>query len=786
MWRALGLAIALAAGFAIFYLGAVTPSPAPADAPPDRFSARRAMVDVRAMGAAPHVVGSPANARVRDYLIARMTALGLHPQVQRAASFAVYGSQLSAATVDNVIGVLPGRDPAAPALALMAHHDTVPGSPGAADDTASVAAALEIVRAIKLRGVPARDVMLVATDGEEPGLLGARAFFGASPLAAHVGYVLNMEARGGGGRAAMFETAPGNGEDIALFRRTAAAPSSNALTVFVYRHMPNSTDFTVALRHGKVGMNYAFIGRQFDYHSPSSTPKALDQGALQHMGDEVLPTAAALAFGPLPGRAPDAVYGNVIGDVTAAYPAAFGWAVLALAVVLTAVGAGRARRRGAFSLADMARGAAASLYVIALCGVFLELVRRATGVPSGWTEYRPILAQFPVFEVMMLAAALGGVLAAATLAGRGGSRAEGVVLAMGAGLACSLFGGFDLAGLVLGVAGAAVAALAFGAPARAPGAWTGLLVVALAVGVAIQVAAPTAGAAVAWPLTAAALASALSAAGADRRVPAQAAIIVIAALVLAWLGNLFHGLLQGLDLALLAVVPAWLAALVLWPLAAPGEDEGAPLWPAAAVVLAGIVLAAFIRFHDPWTPRYPNAVEPLYVVEPEAHRAWRASALPPDAWTRAVLRADGGRIGRLRLLSGPHLLWAAPARPAPAEPPAVTARAADGDLLVVANPHPGAAGMWLALRSPGGITGVALDGRPTSLSAGPGRWARVNWSGSEGFTLAVRTADPRTVEIATGELFDHWLGPKPLPPVPPSDQLWDLAGSSLVIGRAGS
>jgi hypothetical protein len=786
MWRALGLAIALAAGFAIFYMDAVTPSPAPANAPPGRFSAGRAMVDVRAMGAAPHAVGSPADAKVRDYLISRMTALGLDPHVQRAASFAVYGSELHGATVDNVIGVVRGRNPAAPALVLMAHHDSVPGSPGAADDTAGVAAALEIARVIKLRDVPARDVMLVITDGEEPGLLGARAFFGDSPLAAHVGYVLNMEARGGGGRAAMFETAPGNGNDIALFRRTAAAPSSNALTVFVYRHMPNSTDFTVALAHGKVGMNYAFIGRQFDYHSPSSTPATLDQGALQHIGDEVLPTAAALAFGPLPGRAPDVVYGNLIGGVTAAYPVSLGWAVLALAAALTAAGAVRARRRRAFSLADTARGAAASLYLITLCGAFLELVRRATGVRSGWTEYRPILAQFPVFEVMMLAAAVGGLLASATLAGRGASRVQAALLALGAGLACSLFGGFDPAGLVLGAAGAVVAALAFGAPARTPGAWTGLLAVAVAIGVAIQVAAPAAGAAVAWPLTAGALASVLSAAGADRRLPAQAAIIVIAALALAWLGNLFHGLLQGLDVALLAVLPTWLAALVLWPLAAPGEGEGAPLWPAAAVVLVGIVLAAFIRFHDPWTRRYPNAVEPLYVIEPGAHRAWRASTLPPDAWTRAVLRADGGQIGRLRLLSAPRLLWAAPARPAPAEAPAVTARAADGALLVVARPHPGAAGMWLALRSPGGITGVAFDGRPTSLRAGPGRWARVNWSGSDGFTLAVRTADPRTVEIAAGELFNRWLAPKPLPPVPASDQFWDLAGSSLVIGRAGS
>ena len=783
MWRPLGLAVALAAGFVIFYLGAVTPRPRPADAPPDRFSAGRAMADIRVMGATPHPVGSPADARVRDYLVARMASLGLHPQVQHAASFAVFGAAIEGATVDDVIGVLPGRNPTAPALALMAHYDTVPGSPGAADDTTAVAAALEIVRAIKLRGAPGRDVMLVITDGEEPGLLGARAFFGENPLAAHVGYVLNMEARGGGGRAMMFETAPGDGADIALFRRTAVAPVSNALMVFAYRHLPNGTDFTVAAGHGRAGFNYAFIGRQFDYHSPSSTVQALDQGSVQHMGDEVLPTAAALAFGPLPTRAPDVVYGNLPGDFTAAYPAAFGWVVLALAALLIAAGAVRARRRGAFGLADAARGAAASLYVLALCGALLELLRRVTGVPSGWTEYRPILAQFPRFEVMMLAAALGGLLAAAALVARGRARGAAATAALAAGLACSLFGGLDVAGLVLGAAGA-LAALAFNAPARLPGAWTGLLLVALAVGVAIQVAAPTAGASVAWPLAAGALASGLSAAGADTRAPARVIEIIVAALTLAWLGSLFHLLLQAFDLAFMVALPTWLAALVVWPLAA-GDGGRAPLWPAGAVVLAGIVLAVFIRLHDPWTPRHPNAVEPLYVVEPAAHRAWRASLLAPDGWSRAVLRTEGGAIGRLRVPFQSQPLWSAPAAEAPADPPRVTRRIGPDDALAIdAAPHPGAAGLWLAVRSPTRIRDVSVDGRPAGLSAEPGTWVRVMWSGSDSVSVGVRCADPGRAEVVTGELFDRWLGPRPLPPTPRSDQLWDLAGSSLVIGRA--
>ena len=332
------------------------------------------MVDIAAMAPVPHPIGSAANHAVRDYLVRRMGALGLGPR-RPARDTGVDDGGLSAAGsfvgrrawCENVIGVLPGRNHALPALALMAHYDSVPGSPGAADDITGVASELEIARAIKAGGVPARDVMVVFTDGEEAGLLGAHAFFRGDPAAAHVGFVLNMETRGGGGRAKMFETSANNGAAIDLFRRTAVRPDSNSLAVFVYKLMPNDTDFTVAKAKGLTGFNYAFIGRQFDYHSPSSSVAALDQGSVQHMGDEVLPTARALAFSPtLPGAAPDAAYADVFGLFVLAYPAWAGWIVLALAAGLIAVGGGAARpgqgaafrRRGGWAFGAPASAAA--------------------------------------------------------------------------------------------------------------------------------------------------------------------------------------------------------------------------------------------------------------------------------------------------------------------------------------------------------------------------------------------------------------------------------------------
>ncbi|HEX7758285.1 MAG TPA: M20/M25/M40 family metallo-hydrolase, partial [Caulobacteraceae bacterium] len=330
----------VAAAFALFYLGARSPDPSPASAPVQAFSAERAMADIRVIAPVPHPTGSTANAAVRDHLIRRMTELGLSPQVQRAESHTarelgaetyVYG-----ATVENVIGVLPGRDRALPAVALMAHYDSVPGSPGAADDAAGVASALEIARAIKARGVAERDVMLVITDGEEAGLLGAAAFFGEHPLSKRVGFVVNLEARGGGGRAQMFQTGAENAGGVSLFGRTATRPRSNSLMVFVYRIMPNDTDFTVADARHVPGLNLAFLGRQFDYHSPSSTIAALDKGALQSLGEQVLGPAMAVAFArSLPAPGPDLVYGDLPGGLMAAYPAWGGWVLLAVAGGLT-------------------------------------------------------------------------------------------------------------------------------------------------------------------------------------------------------------------------------------------------------------------------------------------------------------------------------------------------------------------------------------------------------------------------------------------------------------------
>ena len=85
MGRLLALIGALMAAGLIAWAGERTPAPAAANAPAGEFSARRAMIDIVGMASVPHPVGSAANRASRDYLVRRMTLLGLAPKVLAGA-----------------------------------------------------------------------------------------------------------------------------------------------------------------------------------------------------------------------------------------------------------------------------------------------------------------------------------------------------------------------------------------------------------------------------------------------------------------------------------------------------------------------------------------------------------------------------------------------------------------------------------------------------------------------------------------------------------------------------
>ena len=343
----------------------------PESAPAAQFSAERAMRHVREIARAPHPVGSAEHARVRDYLLAQLSALGLEPTVQKTVGLlADYGV---AGTVENVLARKRGSA-AGPAVLLAAHYDSVPAGPGAGDDGAGAACLLETARALAAGPALRHDVIFLFSDGEELGLLGASAFAAEHPWKKDAGVVLNFDNRGTRGAVLMYESSEGN---LGLLRELAAAapaPRATSLSAAVARLMPNSSDFYVLRKAGLAGLNFAFIGGVENYHTAQDTPANVDLRTLQQSGDYALPLARRLADRDLAPLArldgPDAIFFNPAGNWLLVYPKTWarplGYAVLALFLAVAVIGLERGAVR-----------ASRVLFAVALCLVSVLAAWRA-------------------------------------------------------------------------------------------------------------------------------------------------------------------------------------------------------------------------------------------------------------------------------------------------------------------------------------------------------------------------------------------------------------------------
>lgn len=251
----------------------------------------------------PHPIGSLANARVRDYIVAYFETLGLATEVQKTTVVYRHPHRSGRGTiigqVENIVARLPGSSAVladeASDLVVMAHYDSVPSGPGAADDASGVAALMETARILASAPPPVHDVVFLVTDGEEAGLLGAQGFFRQHPAAKNAGLVLNFEARGSYGASFMFEASDGNAWLVERLAESAPAVLASSLSFEIYRRMPNDTDLTIAKGERIPGLNFAFLAGLSDYHAMTDTVGNLDRNSLAQQANYVLDTTRYFA-----------------------------------------------------------------------------------------------------------------------------------------------------------------------------------------------------------------------------------------------------------------------------------------------------------------------------------------------------------------------------------------------------------------------------------------------------------------------------------------------------------
>ena len=753
-WIGVVVALVLSALAAISLLALEPLDPRPVSTPANEFSAERAFSHVEQVGERPHPVGSAANAEVRNYLIGQLEDLGLQPTVQEATSARTKEGTASIARVENIHARIEGRNPTGHVV-LVAHYDSVPRGPGAADDGAGVAAILEIARAITSGSAPRNDIDIVFTDAEEPWLLGAQAFVRDSHLDPRRSVVLNLEARGTSGPAMMFQSSSDNATLIPALASAQRPIAGSGLWEACSQLLTGDTDFTVFGNAGFAGMNFAFMEGSARYHTPEDSPDNLDHASLQDIGSTVLAATRHFADQDLGApRGRSLTYFTVLGEVVY-YPQFLAVPLAVLAAVVFAATLLYARRRRGVPIRSVGWSAASFLtllVVIMALGIgawqLLLLLHPGYGSFHTGDTYRP---EWYAAGLLVLTAAL---TIGWYLLKRRRRTPEEIIL----------------------------------------GTWAWFVVLALTTAAFV----PGAAYLFTWtPLVGSLLLAAAIRWGGQEPTWRYLALSAGAVPAVALLGPLVD-LFFFLGLAF-ASGPMFMAVLVLVT-ALPVLDllalRRAWLVPVAAVVVGLGLFATGLRI-DTFDDEHPRQTRLVYALDADQEQAWWLSADPdPPPWTDRYVNTER-TMADDRFPDSPHLSLASsyhsgPASVARIEPPDITVRRSerDGDTraleLHIAPGKASRLALYADTRSHT-VTAATVDGINVEEAPGqredtdPSKWGFVFHGGPpEGIdvTLEVRGEDPLPL---------HVIGYRDgLPQVPelthrPDDLTWSGTSSNLTM-----
>jgi Peptidase family M28 len=352
----------------------------------------------------PHPVDTDANDAVRERILAEVRSLGYTPEVRD--DFACRGTRrwggFACARVRNI--VLRAGPAGGGAVLVAAHYDSVPAGPGAGDDGSGVAATLEIAALLQGRALK-KPVIFLLTDGEEVGLLGAVSFVAKDPLAKDVVLAINMEARGTGGPAIMFQTSSPNARDITALATNSPRTIANSLAADIYRTLPNDTDATEFLGKKWDVLNFAFISPVARYHTPLDTLENLETASVAHMGGAALAAVHAhIGAGPATAPEGNVIYSDILGRFLLVLPVLVGWALLGFGFIAAGFRYFTTDKGGAV------RALLAPIVAIGVAGGIgygLLLAINALRVETTWWTANPMAARSLFYSTGILGGALG-------------------------------------------------------------------------------------------------------------------------------------------------------------------------------------------------------------------------------------------------------------------------------------------------------------------------------------------------------------------------------------------
>lgn len=248
--------------------------------------------------------GSEGNATARRYILDRMRAIGLEEGSRGWTQPFRFGASPEEIEGVNVLGMVPGTDPAAGWLIVSAHYDHLGRRgdvvyPGADDNASGVATVLDAARHF-IADRPRHSILFLALDAEERGLVGARHFVDNAPIdLTQVDLEINLDMVSRSQANELYVAGRSSGEGLPELVAEVAANAEVSLIAGHDRETPGLEDWTDASDHGPfnaAGIPWLYFGVEdhADYHKPSDVFENIDPAFLLRSVRTIL-TAIELA-----------------------------------------------------------------------------------------------------------------------------------------------------------------------------------------------------------------------------------------------------------------------------------------------------------------------------------------------------------------------------------------------------------------------------------------------------------------------------------------------------------
>lgn len=616
---------------------------------------------VRAIAAKPHPMGSAANRDVRDYIVAYFESLGLATEVQQTTVVYRHPSRPAERTIianiENIIARLPGKSPQAAGqardLALMAHYDSRPLTPGAADDASGTASVLEVARLMIAGPTPVHDVIFLITDGEEMGLLGAQGFFRQHPAAARVGMVLDFEARGSYGASSMFETSENNDWLIGHLIESVPDLVASSLSYEIYRRMPNDTDMSISKGEGIPGLNFAFVSGLFDYHAMTDTPANLDRNTLaQHANYALAATRYFANLQAWQSGLKDVTYFNLWQGTLVSYSqnlaVVFGLLVLVFGIGVFAV----AVRAGTVTAGSLGSGFLGLLVLILIISNLFESMIDYQKTADAGISRLLSLGEWPLLVYFVIVLGISAWFSAAI---KRGFKLIEVLLPVLALALLGLMAARPWLGIAIFILIVIPPMLFLGRRKQVPDLWGAALIMWWLMTAVALYFAPNASYLLAWPLVAVLLWFV---------VQRRKKLTIAGGGVIATLTGSFVPLLLlppmvimaylalGSSLPQVIMIISVLCMLLIWPLIQ-NVGSGNNGKPGLVLLVAGLVMLLIVVFERGFDARHPRGESLFYAIDVDQNKAyWVSPDARPGSWLDEFLGENAETANMTWILPG--------------------------------------------------------------------------------------------------------------------------------------